>query len=202
MGFIGLHHFLIVSSVVLMFWWRPAAGQWAIAAEVGADRFWGASAETGPERRSFRPYRPTTFGAGLVRRGSKVGFGLRLRYGSAPLALEGSDALVAAKGIFAAYSASPEVIYRVATVGNGNELLLHAGPLFELWSVADEGSQGRVGIQGAVSLLVPLGSGFAATFAAGAAVTPSPFEDDQLDSGFERRALWRRRVAGGLEYRL
>ncbi|HEU4680094.1 MAG TPA: hypothetical protein VFS51_00025 [Gemmatimonadales bacterium] len=193
---------LIASWLVSIFWCRPAAGQWAIAAEVGADRFWGGSAETGPEGRSFRPYRPTTFGAGLVRRGRRVGFGLRLRHASAALAFEGSDALVAAKGIFTVYSASPEVIYRVTTVGAGNLLLLHGGPLFELWSVSNEDSQRRVGIQGAVSLLVPLGRRFAGTFSAGAAVTPSPFQSDQLDAGFERRALWRRRVAGGLEYRL
>jgi hypothetical protein len=180
----------------------PAASQWAIAAEVGADRFWGGSAETTPEGRSFRPYRPTTFGAGLVRRAGTVGFGLRLRYASATLALEGSDALVGAKGVFTVYSATPEVIYRIATVGAANQLLLHGGPLFELWSVADEDSQGRVGIQVAASLLVPLGRRFAGTFTAGAAVTPSPFASDQLDTGFERRALWRRRVAGGLEYRL
>src|SRR5918992_992014 len=139
---------LIVSWLVSIFWCRPAAGQWAVTTEEGADRFWGGSAETGPEGRSFRPYRPTTFGAGLVRRGRRMGFGLRLRYASAALALEGSDALVAAKGIFTVYGASPEVIYRVTTVGAGNQLLLHGGPLFELWSVSNEDSQRRVGIQG------------------------------------------------------
>jgi hypothetical protein len=183
-------------------WCPPAASQWAIAAEVGADRFWGGSAETTPEGRSFRPYRPTTFGAGLVRRAGKVGFGLRLRYASAGLALEGSEALVAAKGVFTIYSASPELIYRIAMVGPGNQLLLHGGPLFEVWSISNEDSQSRLGMQAAVSLLVPLGGRFAGTLSAGVAVTPSPFASDQLDTGFERRAFWRRRVAGGLEYRL
>ena len=199
---LGLTELLIASSVASMFWCRPAAGQWAIAAEVGADRFWGGSAETTPEGRSFRPYRPTTFGAGLVRRAGPVGFGLRLRYASATLALEGSDALVGAKGVFTVYSAAPEVIYRIATVGAGNQLLLQGGPLFEIWSVIDEDSRSRVGVQAAVSVLVPLGGRFAGTLSAGAAVTSSPFTSDQLDTGFERRALWRRRVAGGLEYQL
>src|SRR5687767_8059175 len=107
MGSIGLTYLLIVSPLVSMFWCRTAAGQWAIAAEVGADRFWGGSAETGPEGRSFRPYRPTTFGAGIVRQTGKIRFGLRLRYASAGLALEGSDALVAAKGVFTIYGAAP-----------------------------------------------------------------------------------------------
>lgn len=202
MGSIGLTHFVIVSSLVSICWCRPAAGQWAVAAEVGADRFWGGSAEIGGEERSFRPYRPTTFGAGLVRRAGRLGFGLRLRYASAALALEGSEAVVAAKGIFTVYSASPEVIYRVTTVGAGNQLLLHGGPLFEVWSATDEESQTRVGLQGALSLGVPLGDRFTGSLTAGVAVIPSPFTSEHLDPDFDRRALWRRRVAGGLEYRL
>jgi hypothetical protein len=199
MRFLGLTKLLMGSSLA---WCPPAASQWAVGAEVGADRFWGGSAETTPEGRSFRPYRPTTFGVGVVRRSGTWGVGLHIRYASAALALEGRDALVAAKGVFTIYGAAPEVIYRIAAVGAGNQLLLHGGPLFEIWSVTDEGSRSRVGVQAAVSLLVPLGGRLAGTLSTGAALTPSPFTSDQLDTGFERRALWRRRVAGGLEYRL
>jgi hypothetical protein len=51
-------------------------------------------------------------------------------------------------------------------------------------------------------LRVPLGARLAGSLTAGTALIPSPFTTDQLDPGFERRALWRRRLAGGLEYRL
>ncbi len=196
---------LIIASIAVSVgstaWCRPVQGQWFAQLEVGSDRFWGGSVETTAEHRSFRPYRPTTFGLRLTRRGAMLGFALRVQYASASLALEGTDALVAAKGIFEVYSAAPEVIYRFGTVG-ANELLLHGGPLFELWSVSGDDSQTRVGVHAAVSLRVPLGGRFAASFAAGAALIPSPFTSDQLEQGFERRALWRRRVAGGLEYRL
>jgi hypothetical protein len=199
---VGLSTLLIVSALASVVWCPPAAGQWTMAAEVAADRFWGGSAEIAPEGRSFRPYRPTTFGTGLVRRAGKWGFALCFRYASAGLALEGRDALVAAKGVFTVYSASPEVLYRIATVGGRNQLFLHGGPLFEVWNVSNEESRDLLGVQAAVSLLVPLEGRFAGTLSAGAAVMPSPFASDQLDAGFERRALWRRRIAGGLEYRL
>ena len=158
--------------------------------------------ENTSEHRSFKPYRPTTFGIGLQRRSGRVGIGINLRYASAGLALEGADAVVAVKGIFTAITASPEVSYRIAKVGPSNELLLHAGPLFETWSVTDEETQLRLGIQGALSLSVPFGRRFAGSLTAGAALTPSPFGKNQLDSNFERRALWRRRIAGGVEFRL
>lgn len=184
------------------FWWSPLPGQWVVAAEVGADRFWGGSVEKTVEDRSFLPYRPTTFGVGLERQAGRFALGLRLRYASASLALEGADGVVAAKGIFTMYSVSPELVYWIASVGPANQLLLHGGPLFEVWSVTDEDSQTRIGIQGAVSFKVPVGGRFAGSVTAGAALTPSPFGADQLDSDFERRALWRRRFAIGLDYRL
>ena len=197
---------LLAGFAAVMFasgvWCSPALGQWTVTTEVGADRFWGGSIESTPEHRSFRPYRPTTFGIGLERRAGRLGAGLRLRYASASLALEGSDAVVAAKGVFTVYSAAPEVVYRIISVGSANRLLVHAGPLFEVWSVVDEGSQTRVGIQSAVSLNVPLGGRFAGSVMAGTALIPSPFSEDQLDPSFERRALWRRRFAVGLDYRL
>ena len=131
-----------------------------------------------------------------------MGLGLRLGYTEASLALEGGDAVVAAKGVFTIYSVSPEISYRIATVGAGNSILLQAGPLFEVWDIIEEDSRTRVGAQGAVSLGIPLGGHLAGTLLAGAAVIPSPFEDDELLQGYELRALWRRRFAVGLQYRL
>jgi hypothetical protein len=183
-------------------WGTPVLGQWAVAGEVGSDRFWGGSVENTAEHRSLRPYRPTTFGVGLERRTGSVGMALRLQYASAGLALEGAEAVTAIKGVFTVYSVLPEVVCRLSTVGSGNELLLRGGPLFEVWSVTDEEGESRVGLQGGVSLRVQLGKGLAGSFTAGAAVIPSPFAREQLDESFERRALWRRRVAAGLEYRL
>lgn len=183
-------------------WCGGVLAQWTLGADVGSDRFWGGSIETTAERRSFRPYRPTTFGVRIERREGRLGAGLRLQYASASLALEGADAVVAAKGVFTVYSAAAEVIYRIMSVGSVNQLVLHLSPLFEVWSVIDENSETRVGVQGAVSLNLPLGGRFGGSIMAGAALIPSPFGETQLDPGFERRALWRRRFAVGLDYRL
>jgi hypothetical protein len=175
-------------------------GQWIVKAEVGADRFWGGSRSA--EGRSFLPYRPTTFGVGLERLGGRVGIGLQLRYATAALGLEGDEGVVAVNGIFTVYSISPEVVYRIASVGSANQLLLHLGPLLEVWSVTDEDPQTRVGAQGTVSFRVPLGGRFAGSVTAGAALSPSPFSEDQLNTEFQPRALWRRRIAAGLTFRL
>ncbi len=194
--------FRLALTLSLSVWCSPLMGQWAVSAEVGSDRYWGGSVEKTAERRSFLPYRPTTFGVGVERRAGRLAVGVRFRYAYASLALEGAEAVVAAKGIFTAYSISPELVYRVGSIGSVQALSLHAGPLLEVWSVIDEGSETRLGMQGALSLAVPLGSSFAGSIMVGAALIPSPFGPGQLNPDFERRALWRRRVAAGLEYRL
>jgi hypothetical protein len=181
----------------------PAAAQsqWSVAAHIGAERFWGGSVEIAPEHRSFRPYRPTTFGAGVQRYGSRWSAGLRLGLAKAALALEGSDALVAAKGIFTVYSATPEMGIRVGPAKGRQQLWIRAGPLLELWRVMGEDSRARAGAQGTVAFLVPLSGRFAASITAGAAITASPFEPGELE-GYQLRTLWRRRFGVGLEYRL
>ncbi|HEV7364602.1 MAG TPA: hypothetical protein VGN76_02015 [Gemmatimonadales bacterium] len=183
-------------------WSSRLAGQWLIGVEVGSDRFWGGSVEKAGAGRSFRPYRPTTFGVGLGRRSGPLGVGLWLHYMAASLALEGSDALVAAKGVFDVFGFDPEIIYHIASIGAGNSLLLRGGPLVEIWKTIDEPTKTLVGGQAALSMSVPLGGRLAASVLARIALTSSPFTPSQIDPNFEPRALWRRGISGRLEYRL
>jgi hypothetical protein len=192
----------LVTAIASMVLCNPLPGQWIIGAEVGADRFWGGSREKAMPQRSFRPYRATTLGVNLEKKAGRFAAGVGLRYSSAGLALEGTDGLSAVKGVFEVYSISPELVYHIAHLGSGNRLLIHAGPLLEIWHVLDEGSETRVGVQGGFSLRVPLGGRIDGSLGAGAAVVPSPFAAGQLDLTFERQPLWRRRFAVGLAYRL
>lgn len=194
-------------SVASMAWCSPLLGQWRIGIEVGGARFWGGSRELGGEQTSFRPYRPTTFGAGLERQSGRYALGLRLHYWEASLGLEGSEVVVSAEGAFTVVSISPELVLRITELGPGNQLRLHAGPLLERWDVTDGDGRTRVGAQGSVSLDIPLGGAFNGVVRAGAAVTPSPFEEGELDLGagaptYELRTLWRRSLALGLRYQL
>ena len=180
---------------------RPLAAQWAAGAELGASRFWGGSVELTEAQRSFRPYRPTVLAARLQREGGTLGVGMALEYFSAGLALAGAEGHLVANDIFTVYGLAPELLYRLAALG-ANRVLIRAGPLLEVWKIIDEGSEVRLGLQAGLSLYVPLGGRFEGTVAGGVAVVPSPFSEGQLDASFERRPLWRRSVAVGLQYRL
>jgi hypothetical protein len=193
---------LIAVAISSSIWSTRLVAQWLIGVEVGADRFWGGSADKAGPGPSLRPYRPTTVGIGLERRSGPLGVGLRLRYTGASLGLEGKEAVVAAKGVFDVFGFNPEIVYRIASIGAGNSLLLRGGPLFEVWKIIDEDTKTRVGAQAALSMSVPLGGGFAVSVLAGLALTSSPFTRSQIEPNFEPRALWRRSIAGRMEYRL
>jgi len=179
----------------------PLVAQWLVGLEVGADRFWGGSEDTTSEDLSFRPYRPTTFAGTLERRSGKVGVGLRLQYSEASLGLEGSEGVAAVKGVFTVYSISPELSYRIASVSD-NQLHLRLGPLIEIWDIIDQGARTRAGAQGAVAFTVPLGQRFSVVASGALALIASPFEEGDLPDEYEIKSLWRRRFAGGLQYRL
>src|ERR687885_80715 len=116
---------LALAPILLSVPQARALAQWQVAIEVGADRFWGGSEDSTAERRSFRPYRPTTFGAILEREFGRVGVGMRLGYTEASLGLEGASAVVAVKGVFEVFSISPELNYQLTTLGADNRLRLH-----------------------------------------------------------------------------
>jgi hypothetical protein len=183
------------------------SAQWHLGLEIGAARFWGGSLDTGGEHTSFRPYRPTTFGIGLERQAGRYAFGFQLHYFQAGLALEAPDVVISAEGAFKTLSIFPEASVQITTIGSGNELRLHAGPLIEIWHIVDTGTRTRVGGQGSLSFDVPLTARFSGRFTAGFAITPSPYEDGELDLGggapsYELRALWRRSFGLGLRYKL
>jgi hypothetical protein len=198
---------LIVILIASTFWHPPLVAQWRVGAEVGAARFWGASRENSPDQPSFRPYRPTTFGVGLERQTGRYTLGLQVQYGEASLALEGPEVVVSAEGVFTFVSISPEVSLRVVTLGSDNQIRMHAGPVFDVWDIIDQDSRTRVGAQGSLSLDVPLGGSFQGVVLAGIAVTPSLYNEGELDLGggapsYDLETMWRRRFALGLQYRL
>lgn len=197
----------IVLAAATIVWCSPLYGQWSVGTAVGATRFWGGSLDTEGNHTSFRPYRPTTFGLGLERQTGRYAAGLQVNYAEASLALEGPAGIISVQGAFTIVSISPELAVRIATLGSGNQLRLHAGPLFEIWDIIDQDARTRVGAQGSVSLDVPLGRRFGGMVLASTAVTPSPYKEGELDLGggaptYDLRTLWRRSFALGLRYRL
>jgi hypothetical protein len=181
---------------------HEAPAQWAVTAEIGAARFWGASAETGGSGPSFRPYRPTVLGVGLEHQGVRLGWAVRLQYAGASLALEGKDAIAAVKGALDFYGVSPELTLRLTTLRGGLRLQLSGGPLLEFWELGVDVSHVLLGGQAGVALDLPLSARVTARLRASGAVTPSPFDREDLEPGYEPKVLWRRGLSVGVQYRL
>jgi hypothetical protein len=183
----------------------PSAGvraQWSVAVGLRAARFAGGAEEPATGR-SLRPYRPTLLEAGVSRSGQPVGVGLRVYYASSSLALEGPEAVAAVKDAIEVYGLAPEVSARISRLGPDGVLRVFAGPVLEIWKLADLDSRVRVGASASLGLEVPFGGRWSGVARLGAGVTPaSPFTEEDLDPALRRRALWRREITVELSYRL
>lgn len=178
-----------------------AAAQWALTADLTAARFWGGSVETGGAR-AFHPYRPTLFGVGLERAGATVGLGLRGYYAGASLALEGAEAVIAVKDALEIYGAVAEVSVGLTRLDPRVRLVAYSGPFVEVYCIDGESSRTRAGWNASIGLELAMGGGWSGVLRAGGAVSASPFTPDDLDPGFEPRALWRREVSGRIRFAL
>jgi len=180
----------------------PARAQWVATLGLRAARFAGGAKEPATGR-FLHPYRPTVFEAGVARFRGRVGVGLRVHYASSSLGLEGADAVAAIKDALEVYGAAPEVSLRVSRLGPDGILRVFAGPVFEIWKLPDMGSRKRLGVTASLGLEVPFGGRWGGSARLGAAVTPaSPFNDEDLDTSLERRALWRREISAEVSYRM
>lgn len=190
-----------VAIALLAHWATPVSAQWMVGAGVRAPRFSGGAFQQDLDG-SLHPYRPTMLEVGVHRTGSRVGVGLRAHYASSSLALEGGEALTAVKDAMTLYGFEPELSVRLGRLGPETVVRVFAGPVFEVWKLPDVGSRFRAGLTASLGLEVPFGGRWLGSARVGAAVTPSPFNAEDLDEAFERRTLWRRDVSASLSYRL
>lgn len=178
-----------------------AAAQWTLGADVTAARFWGGARDPSGDR-SLRPYRPTLLGAVLARSLGAATVAVRGYYGSASLALEGSDAVVAVKDALTLYGVALEASHRLATVGHDSSLLAGIAPMIERWDLSGAAAHVRVAVVASFAFRVTLGDQWEAVLRGEAGVGGSPFTDADLDPDFAPRALWRRQVSARLLLRL
>jgi hypothetical protein len=178
----------------------PAA-QWAVGLEVTAARYWGGAHETSGER-SLRPYRPTLLGVVLARSLGATSVAVHGYYGSASLALEGGDAVVAVKDALTLYGMALESSVRLATLGHDSSLLAGIAPIVERWDLSGAGAHVRAAVMASLALQVTLGEHWEGALRGEAGVGGSPFTNADLDPGFASRSLWRRQVSARVLWRL
>jgi hypothetical protein len=182
----------------------PLAAQWSVGAEVGMLRFWGASADTlaPSDPASARPSPSTAYAVRVQRRFGAAGVAIGLLYSPGGVGVENGSVAVEEKGAVKLHEVAPEASVRVAKPGPGGALCLHVGPVIDRWSPTHEPRRTRIGARAAVSLNWPLAGALIGTFAAGVALSSSMFLDDEVPEGYVLRAMWRRALSAGIQWRL
>ncbi|HYT04310.1 MAG TPA: hypothetical protein VEM13_05445 [Gemmatimonadales bacterium] len=178
------------------------AAQWSVALEAAASYYGGASRDTAADPTAIRPHHPTGLGVRVDRRLGRLGVGVAAALARPDVIVENSGAGAILKGALDLYEIAPEATVLVSRASSVVAVRVHAGPLIDIWSPSGEGTRTRLGGHAGLSLECPIGGRFAGSIRAGGALTGSLFDDGELPSGFERRAMWRSSVALSLRYRL
>ncbi len=191
--------------LVLLALGRASSAQqrWGLGLDVGLTRFWGGSEAIPPgEAPGLKPYRPTTVALRVERVLGRGRVGLGVAYGASGLAAESEELAVIAKGGLSWVQLTPELAYRLTTLGSGPELRLFGGPVADLWLPNGDDSRVRIGARSGFELLAPLGPWIAATIRAHGGVSASLFRERDMPSGFRTKMMPNAGIALGVRFGL
>ena len=191
--------------LVLLALGRASSAQqrWGLGLDVGLTRFWGGSEAIPPgEAPGLKPYRPTTVALRVERVLGRGRVGLGVAYGASGLAAESEELAVIAKGGLSWVQLTPELAYRLTTLGSGPELRVFGGPVADLWLPNGDDSRVRIGARSGFELLAPLGPWIAATIRAHGGVSASLFRERDMPSGFRTKMMPNAGIALGVRFGL
>lgn len=166
--------------------------------EFGMARFHGGVRDTSAPPVYIRPFRPTLVTLRLA--GPRFGVALTIA-GAATGYSQGSIALLQ-EGDLSLLELAPEVRTALAEPATGGRLVVHAGPLLDLWKTDGGSSVARVGGQAGATLELPLTGRLGVSLRGDAAVTGSQLADTDLTPDLSQHTMWRTRVGIGATYRL
>ena len=170
------------------------AAQWSIAPEIGIVSFSGSARDTAAGM-DLGPTRATTLGFGIAHEDGRLGIALRFRYGASGLGASSGDLTVVQEHAFKLYDVSSVASLGLTTFGTGTALRLEAGPAVSVWKSKGGERRTRLGANGGLAVLMPLGRRSSATLHAEVGVSGSVFDAADVPAGVERRPAWRRSVA-------
>lgn len=186
---------LIVAPATLVA--QQSAGT-RLTLELGAARFHGGVRDTSATPVYIRPSRPTLVTLRLT--GARFGLALTIA-GSATGYSQGTIALTQG-GDLTLVELAPEVRHSLATTPAGGRLVIHAGPLLDLWKLNGGSSVARAGAHAGASLELPITRRLGLSLRGDAAVTGSQLADIDLTPDLSQHTMWRTRVGIGAGYQL
>ena len=166
--------------------------------ELGLARFHGGIRDTSAPPVYIRPFRPTLVTLRLT--GPRFGVALTIA-GAATGYSQGSVSLLQG-GDLSLLELAPEFRHPVARTSGGGRLLLHAGPLLDLWRQNGGGTVARIGGHAGATLELPVSGRLGVSVRADAAATGSQLKDTALAADLSQHTLWRTRLGVGAMYRL
>ncbi|MGB7212510.1 MAG: hypothetical protein WBC97_07775 [Gemmatimonadales bacterium] len=192
---------MILGGVLLL---TPAAlpaqqdGGTRLTLEFGMTRFHGGIRDTSSPPVYIRPFRPTL----ITLRLAGPRFGVAVTIAGAPTGYSQDNIALLQGGDLSLLEIAPEVRTSVARTTTGGRLMVHAGPLFDLWRPDGGSSVARFGGHAGATLELPVSGRFGVSIRGDAAVSGSQLADTDLSPDLSQHTMWRTRLGIGAVYRL
>lgn len=186
----------------------PAAGRaqtpWRLTAEVGGTGFTEAFHDSSTPTISAGAWRPRMYTLRLTGRLAGVGVGLGASLAKSGMGGgDGSSFVLIFTDQLVLFELAPEVRIPLGRGASGVELLAHAGPVWDHWSLSGEPGRSRLGGQAGMTLSFPLGGAWRTDLRADVAISGSFVNDDETGPDVRRPGSMRRhRLALGISRRL
>ncbi|HET7024812.1 MAG TPA: hypothetical protein VFI39_06400 [Gemmatimonadales bacterium] len=166
--------------------------------EFGMTRFHGGVRDTSSPPVYIRPFRPTL----VTLRLAGPRFGIAVTIAGAPTGYSQGSIALLQSGDLSLLEIAPEVRTSVARSTAGGRLVVHVGPLLDLWKSDLGGSVARFGGHAGATLELPVSGRMGVSLRGDAAVTGSQIADDALSPDLSQHTMWRTRFGIGAVYRL
>lgn len=196
---------LFIPLLACLAWPDLAAGQarWTLTAELGATTFSSAAHDTSSPPFQLRAFRPISYSLRLTREGRRVGMALGLSYLPSALAGTVEEIAFVQGGQLELFEIAPEVRWILGTTSAGATVVLHTGPIVDVWGVAGGERRLRAGGSVGATLALPLTERWRFDVRSDLALTRSFLTAEEEAPDLTRtKSMRRARLALGLARRL
>ena len=190
------------SALIVTFFADSAQAQepWRITAEAGITSFSEAFHDSSTPPLSIGAWRPMMYTFRLTGHLGRVGVGLGASLVKSGMGGgDGTGVVVVFEDQLVLLELAPEVRVPLLTDRHGTRLVIHAGPVWDHWSLIGEHGRSRKGGLGGFTLSFPVGASWRTDLRGDLALTGSFLEKSEAVSGVQRPSHMRRsRLALGI----
>ncbi|MBW8771777.1 MAG: hypothetical protein JF590_00560, partial [Gemmatimonadetes bacterium] len=176
-----------------------AQHRWSVTLERGSTTYSMAAHDTSTPEVRVVPWHPGAWTVRVARDGARTGYALALTAANGQVGATIGDAVILPGVGLLLLEVAPEVRRRLTTSATGATLVVHLGPVVDIWAPQGDDVRTASGAMGGLTLALPVAGRWQAAIRADLAVTGSEATRAEESASIKRaRTMRRGRLALGI----